>query len=206
MNMPPPISAISAASQGHDQDEFEPGKEAAAGGRLSDDGVAGSVVTSSGIDGVAASTGVAWDAEADVLGLAAAIVGRALVAEGAMDRAAGASSTVGVAGRDGGVLVVGVVAGRSAGRVTVPCRLKFCSCAGPIVSDDGAGAAVTSTGASLFWANAGTEETSASAAAVPLKALIVMRPSAVILPALLVLDVSAPFGPARAPQRLLAIK
>ena len=60
----------------------------------------------------------------------------------------------GLAFRSSGLIaVLGAVllaAGRSAGRVTVPCRLKFCSCDGPTVSDEAGGAAVTSTGASLF--------------------------------------------------------
>src|SRR6185369_6222014 len=99
-----------------------------------------------------------------------------------MDREAGVSAAAVAAGLGVAALLAGVVAGRSAWRVTVPCRLKFCSCDGPIVSDEGAGAAVTSTGASLFCASAGADRASASAAAVPLKALIVMRRLAVILP------------------------
>jgi len=79
-----------------------------------------------------------------------------------------------------------LVLGRSEGRVTVPLRLKSRSWAGPTVSADGGGAAVTSTGASLFWASAGFAPASASAAAMPLKALTVMRRTAVTSPALLV--------------------
>ena len=55
-----------------------------------------------------------------------------------------------------------------------------------MVSADGAGAAVTSTGASLFWATAGAPRTSISAADATLRDLILMRRKAVILPALLV--------------------
>ena len=55
-----------------------------------------------------------------------------------------------------------------------------------MVSADGAGAAVTSTGASLFWAAAGAPRTSISAADATLRDLILMRRKAVILPALLV--------------------
>jgi hypothetical protein len=43
-----------------------------------------------------------------------------------------------------------VAAGRSAGRVTVPLSEKSRSWDGPTVSADGGGAAVTSTGVSLF--------------------------------------------------------
>lgn len=101
-----------------------------------------------------------------------------------------AESGVGVAGP--GDVVLGcvddvprggvVAAGRSAGRVTVPSREKSRSWAGPTVSADGGGAAVTSTGASAFWAKAGFAMASASAAATPLNALTVMRRSAVISP------------------------
>jgi hypothetical protein len=51
-----------------------------------------------------------------------------------------------------------------------------------MVSDDGGGATVTSTGASLFWAAAGAPKASTSARGNPPNALIVMRPKAVILP------------------------
>ena len=79
-----------------------------------------------------------------------------------------------------------VVAGRSDGRVTVPLSEKSRSWAGPTVSAEGGGAAVTSTGVSLFCAAAGADRATASAAAAPLKALTVMRRTAVTSPALLV--------------------
>jgi hypothetical protein len=53
-----------------------------------------------------------------------------------------------------------------------------------MVSGEAGGAAVTSIGASLFWATAGVG-TNAIAAAKPPKALNVTRRTAVILPALL---------------------
>jgi hypothetical protein len=75
-----------------------------------------------------------------------------------------------------------LAAGRSACRVTVPFSEKSRSWAGPTVSDDGGGAAVTSTGASLFCANAGVGAMNASAAARPPNALTVMRRTAVTSP------------------------
>jgi hypothetical protein len=50
------------------------------------------------------------------------------------------------------------------------------------VSADGAGAAVTSMGVSLFCAAAGAPQASSSAAEAPLNALTIMRRTAVILP------------------------
>jgi hypothetical protein len=79
-----------------------------------------------------------------------------------------------------------VVAGFSDGLVTVPLSEKSRSWEGPTVSAEGGGAAVTSTGASLFWAKPGFAATSTSAAAAPLKALTIMRRTAVTSPALLV--------------------
>jgi hypothetical protein len=113
------------------------------------------VLTSSGNDGVAVSE-IASDWEADACCREGAIAGRTSTAD---PLAAGgregpdsvelSAPGAGCAGEATAGLVV-LAAGRSAGLVTVPCKLKFCSCDGPTVSAEGAGAAVTSTGLSLL--------------------------------------------------------
>jgi hypothetical protein len=190
MNAPPPISANSAAI--HDQDRPPPGAAAASAdsGSLNEGEATDPVSTLAGAgvtESVPAGTWVAAPAEG----------------AGARSRAEGSDADARrvVVDSDPGVTVSGlgeatrgcvevaggaVVAGLSEGRVTLPLSEKSRSWAGPTVSDDGGGAAVTSTGASAFWAEAGLAAASASATAVPFKALTVMRRAAVISPALLV--------------------
>ena len=109
---------------------------------------AGLVLTSSGNDGVAVSE-IASDWEADACCREWAIAGRATTADPLATGARSGPFSVelsatgaGCAGEATAGLVV-LAAGRSAGLVTVPWRLKFCSCDGPTVSAEGAGAAVT---------------------------------------------------------------
>jgi hypothetical protein len=146
------------------------------------------VVTSKGAEGV---TGAAPDDRAASWLLAAVAAGRVCgLVEGAPRAAEGAAASPGTAsplrGAAGAVFAgwAGVTACWSAGLVTVPRKLKSRSWDGPIVSAEGGGAAVTSTGASLSCAAEGVPRASASAAAVPLKALKLMRRDAVILPRL----------------------
>ena len=79
--------------------------------------------------------------------------------------------------------------------MTLPLSVKSRSCEGPTVSDEAGGAAVTSTGASAFWANAGLATIRRSAAAAPFNALIVMRRIAVISPPCWLPERTAPPAP-----------
>jgi hypothetical protein len=189
MKAKPPITAISAANQGQDAEASVGASGASvAGAKVENPGCgAGVVVTSSGCEGVTCG------------GLAVASdSARALLSrdDGGAVRGAASSVRVGAAGAESdesvslltGPAGVGVAGralasdGRSAGRVTVPCKLKSRSCAGPTVSDEGGGAAVTSTGASLFWAAAGMAAASRSAMAALQRDFDIMRRKAVILP------------------------
>jgi hypothetical protein len=143
------------------------------------------VDTSTGCGGVTVSAPVGNPAieSLDAVAVARLCTARAPAAAGAGERVASDGSTS--PGLGGAVAVVAGcagVAGWSEGRVTLPRRLKSRSWDGPTVSGDGGGAAVTSTGASLFWAAAGEASSSASAAPAPPKDPIITRPNAVILP------------------------
>jgi hypothetical protein len=199
MNAPPATRASSAAIQGHGQAWPSAGSEGETGSVAGANPGAGaaSVVTSSGVEGVAtlspSGPGLAVAGPDDAAGRDAV---RSAWDDGDDWLATLSPPSFGVAEAEGagagwaGAVVA--VAGRSDGRVTVPWRLKSRSCDGPTVSVDGGGAAVTSTGASLFCATAGVAKASANAAAEPRSAfpklLPVMRRNAVILPALLLLD------------------
>lgn len=186
-NAPPPSKAIRAASHGHDQ-PFASGASAVPICTTGSTGCgAGSVLTSEGSDGVIGAPLPATAGRLPEAGVTA-LGGAATIRFWLAARAAGWAASEGTASpcRAGaGAVDTGWVVdagGRSAGRVTVPSRLKSRSCDGPTVSAEGGGAAVTSIGASLFWANAGRAMPSDSAAAVPPKIFKVMRRNAVILP------------------------
>ncbi len=189
MNAPPPASAIRAAIHGNGRDPLFGSMESGAGSELSPNSGcgAGSVATSRGIDGVIGceSAGMgepetdravdAGDCDADRAEAGAPVVGFAAASAGTASPLRGVAVAV-VAGW------AGVVAAPSAGRVTLPCRSKSRSWEGPIVSADGGGAAVTSTGASLFWADTGATTANAKAAPKPPKTQFFTRRTAVILP------------------------
>jgi hypothetical protein len=210
MNAPPPASASSAAIHGHDRPPPDVVAAAVASGSnddvgavpvctLDDAGVTESVLREAGgaalaVGGGARSRFDGREAEAR----------RVVVASELGVTVVGAAVRGSAEGRGCGAVVVG----RSDRRVTVPSSEKSRNCAGPTVSADGGGAAVTSTGASLFWAAAGPATNNARVAAKPPNALTVMRRTAVTSPTSMVSEKgSRPSAPGRHDNRpLLACK
>lgn len=189
MKAPPPTSASSAAIHGNGKDPLPGSTESGAGDVSSSNPGCGAVpvVTSSGNGGV--TGGAPGEMAAGPAGWLADAGDRdGARAKGDVPKVGDAAASLGTASPLRGAAAAvwagcaGVVADRSAGRVTLPCRLKSRSWDGPIVSAEGGGAAVTSTGASLFWASAGVPRPSAIAAASPPKFRTTMRRNAVILP------------------------
>ena len=190
MNAPPLINAKSAAIHGQGSESSTGSIEADAASEPSATAGCGAVpvVTSSGSEGVTgrASAGRLEAAACRSVGACKRGDGpdeRSAAVDGAAAASAGTASPLrGVADAVFAGWAGVAAAGLSAGRVTRPCRLKSRSCEGPMVSADGGGAAVTSTGASVFCAAAGIARASATAAPRPPNAFDTIRRSAVILP------------------------